>query len=103
MTCGISPIGVRLRRFLAELAQHHAVGGVHAQRQLGAVVRQVADVRQVGVGHRQCDAPDRDRGGDQGERQAEAPAEQFQQEPLPERAAAARGRIRASRKKDRKP
>jgi hypothetical protein len=46
---------------LAELAQQHAVGREHAQRQLGPVVRQVGDVRQVGIGDGQGDARPRSR------------------------------------------
>jgi hypothetical protein len=45
--------GREVAPLLAELAQQHAVGRKHPQRQLGPVVGQAADVGQVGVGHGQ--------------------------------------------------
>jgi len=39
--------------FFAEFTEQDPIGRIHAQRQLGAVIGQTADLRQVGVGHRQ--------------------------------------------------
>ena len=66
--------GGELAALFAELADQLALYRVDAQRQLGPVVREVADVRQVGVGHGE-------RQGDQGqERQATRYSQTYQPE-----------------------
>ena len=78
---------------LAEFADQHAFGRVHPQRQLGPVVRQVGDVGQVGVGHRQRHAHDDDgREPASGEQAARLQQHGVQQAALPAAQAAARGR-----------
>ena len=64
--------GQQVAPFLAKFPDQLAVGREHAQRQLGAVVGQVGDIGQVGVGHGQCDADaheQRDKGGQDQARQ----------------------------------
>jgi len=46
--------GGEIAPFFAEFTQQRAFRGVDPKRQLGAVVRQIRDVGQIGVGHRQC-------------------------------------------------
>ena len=58
--------GREVAALLTELADLDAFCREHPQRQLGAIVRELGDVRQVGIGDRQRDrddAHDRDRAG----------------------------------------
>ena len=60
ITLGIVGDRRQVAPLLAEFADQHAFGRKDPQRQLGPVVRQVRDVGQVGIGHRQRDAADDD-------------------------------------------
>ncbi|MNV19425.1 hypothetical protein D3C71_1102860 [compost metagenome] len=65
--------GGEVTALLAEFAQQSAFGRVNAQRQLGAIVSEIRDVRQVRIGHRQrhCNGQSQSHGG--GSRQAHHP------------------------------
>ena len=64
---------------LTELAHQHAVAGEHAHRQLGAVVCQPADVRQVGVGERQPEREQQGHSDNAAGQQSQAPQGQLTQ------------------------
>jgi hypothetical protein len=58
---------------LAELAQQHAVAGQHPHRQLGAVVGQPADIRQIRIGQRQGQGEQQKDGRDGATQQPQPP------------------------------
>jgi hypothetical protein len=86
--------GCQVAAFFAELAQQGSLGGVDPQGQLGAVVRQVRDVGQVGIGHRQGDCNGQGQPEGAGQRQACSPGEGKKDPAKPSGASARGGGVR---------
>ena len=57
----------------AKFANHHPVGGINAQRQLGPVVGQIGNIRQIGLSDRQGHGHKQQEAGNTRQRQTGAP------------------------------
>ena len=78
--------GRQCATFFPKLANQYALGRKNAQRQFGPVIRQIGNIRQVGIGHCQGNCKDEQQRQRTGGCHTRAPKEEAQQPGQPGRA-----------------